>query len=147
MIYETMDDRVRQVAAIAGVADFYGVIALDLPTLSPFDALLREDRRIVGALEVKCRNCERERYPDVWVNVATVWSLRLAHATFSFDPYADWLGLVAIRWTDGLFAIPIDVVARCPKGLRTRNDMRDAGDKDNPVYLVPTHLSEWNPIP
>jgi len=143
MIYETAEHRAAQEAAANDVAAFYGCTAIHMPTLGAFDALFREDRRIAGACEVKVRNATRHQFPDVWVNISTVWRIRLAHATHSFDPYVDWLGLVAIQWTDALVVLPIDAVARYPKALRSLKEPRDGYDLDNRVYLVRNDDPGW----
>ena len=143
MIYETAEHRAAQEKAANEVAAFHGCTAIHMPTLGSFDALFREDRRIAGACEVKVRDATRYRYPDVWVNVGTVWRIRLAHACRSFDPYVDWLGLIAIQWNDALVAIPIDAVVGYPKALRSLTNPRDEGDLNNPVYLVATRDPRW----
>jgi hypothetical protein len=147
-IYETAAHRAEQRAVMVKVADFLGCSGgIELPTLATFDALLRDDRRISGALEVKCRNVRRFQYDDVWVNQHTPWRMRMAFAAHSFDPYMDWLAFACIQWTDALGIIPIDTVAKCKRALRSLSEPRDEYDLGNPVYLVPTDAPDWIIVP
>lgn len=101
--------------------------------LSPVDWWVERSDRIVGFAELKCRSHASTTHPTVFLNVRKWLAMKMAAAGFGVP------AVFVVRFTDGLFYIPIDevdVTRHKWRGCSKERDMRSKNDRE-PLIEVP----------
>ena len=138
MIYEREEHRVAQRLLVEDCARTFGCVPWHLSTLRPIDAWLVRAKAVVGTLEVKCRDANQFTYPTCWVEV------RKVDALLRLTP-DERRAVFAVRWNDATGWVRAVVAATFPQRRVSLNVPRDAGDVNDLIYDVPTHL--FLPLP
>lgn len=112
------------------LAATWGMTALRVGRFSPVDFFLLKDGRLVGVMEVKCRETLRQQYPSVFFAVRKWMPLTLI--SLGLDVPA----LYAIRFKDGVSCIRVARVDGRTAKMNGRMDRGAAHDLE-PVIEVP----------
>lgn len=93
---------------------------------------IRQDKP-VAFMELKCRTNPRQQYPTFMLSLAK-WQHGIQMADIANIPF-----IVSVRWTDGLFYLPVDNDTPFDLGYGGRKDRGDWQDME-PVVYVPTNI-------
>lgn len=125
--YETEQDRRNEEEAVKRFTKFS---VKKVPISYPFDfVLLDQSEKICAAVEVKKRNYELARLPDVFVSARKICGLKLYSRTYNIP------SVFLVDMLDGLFYTYIDGEYELTMSGRTdRNDWQDI----EPVARIPS---------
>lgn len=120
--YETKQDRINQRAvADAVIAGRAGVSWSEFPTFHVVDFAISRGDELVGLIEVKCRACPSNEYPDYAISEAK-WTKMIEEGRAQGVPV-----FLVVRFSDKTIWTPVTPgpfrVYR--GGRRDRNDKRD----------------------
>jgi hypothetical protein len=103
---------------------------------SPIDSYAEKDGRLLAWLEYKNRSHSSKLYPTVFLNSHKWLALQLARAG-----HAGAAGLFVVKFTDGIFWIPVGDIPTVSYKIMGRRD-RGAVSDIVPVIEVPISLME-----
>lgn len=102
--------------------------------LCPVDFYALRDNRVVGVLELKTRAHERTMYPTVFLNVRKWLALKLASYGMGCT------AIFVVRFTDGLFFIPVDKVPVGRVSIGGTKELVKSHTDIEPVFEIPIEL-------
>ena len=131
-VYESSEDRARQVAVAGRVGAGWGVEVIHLPRLCCGDYVFLRSGKVLGVGELKCRGVERLRYPTLILSKAKVEGLLELSGALG-------VGVVLlVQWVDGVFWRRVGAadVAGWVVSRGGRTDRGDPADMED-VYEIP----------
>jgi hypothetical protein len=128
-LYETADDRSRELAAINRLLRNSGKTVRKLPIRYGVDFAVLKEGEITAWVEVKCRFNDSDKYSTLMISAAKVWqgvytSINTGKPFFVVAEWKDKIGFIKIKTVEGLFL-----------GFGGRSDRNDAQDVE-PVYFI-----------
>ena len=129
-LYETADDRQRELAAVNRLLRGTEKTVRKLPIRYGVDFAIITNGEITAWAEVKCRNNSSALYPTLMISAAKIWQ-GVYTSINTGKPF-----FVVAEWTDKIGFIRIETVKDIKIGFGGRTDRGDTQDIE-PVYLIP----------
>lgn len=133
-VFATAADRQAEADVAAALGRAWGCELRAFGPLCPVDCYAVRDGRLAGLVEIKSRSHPSGAYPDVFLNVRKWLALTLGSAGLGVP------ALFAVRFTDGVFWVPVAevdarpvVIGGCREQVKARSDVE-------PVILVPVAI-------
>jgi len=132
-LYETADDRQREIAAINRLLRGTEKTVRKLPIRYGVDFAIIKDGEITAWVEVKCRFNESDKYPTLMISAAKIWQ-GVYTSINTGKPF-----FVVAEWTDKIGFTKIETVEGLSLGFGGRTDRNDSQDVE-PVYFIPIKI-------
>jgi len=132
-LYETEDDRKRELAAINRLLRGTEKTVRKLPIRYGVDFAIITNGEITAWAEVKCRNNSSALYPTLMISAAKIWQ-GVYTSINTGKPF-----FVVAEWTDKIGFTKIETVEGLSLGFGGRTDRNDSQDVE-PVYFIPIKI-------
>lgn len=121
-IYETEADRNGELAAAKVIEKAYGCVVVQNKRKYPADYTISKNGTTVAFAEIKARTFPRKKYADYMISLKKVVETKAIAAEGKLPM------LLFVKWTDGLFYLPLSDTLPSRIALGGRKDRNDPDD-------------------